>query len=316
MPAVDVTVMICTWNNCGRLRDTLEALTDVAPATASWQLVVVNNNSTDATDATVAAYESRLPIRLVHEQRPGLSRARNRGLAASTGSLLVFTDDDVAPVRGWIDTYWGAFRAHPRSYFGGPVRSRFDGRPPDPRLVPFAPPSVVGLDLGTAVRPPSDQEYFIGANWACPRSYLDLVGGFDETRGLDPSSGAVKVGEEADLMRRLRRAGIGGLYLPDAGVEHCVPSAKCTVKHIGRRLEASAYDEYRNLPPANVARLFGYPRWLVPRLARAAGAAGWRRLTGGDWIRPYMEFRSTLGKMRAQRDLGPARLAVPGRMSD
>ena len=155
---VDITVMICTWNNCRRLGETLQALTGCGPRSASWQLVVVNNNCADATDATVRQHEAALPLVLTHESRPGLSKARNRGLAVSRGSLVVFTDDDVTPARGWLDAYWDACRAHPRCFFGGPVRSRFDGPAPDPRLVPFAPASVVGLDFGRAERPLSDDE--------------------------------------------------------------------------------------------------------------------------------------------------------------
>ncbi len=294
---VDITVMICTWNNCRRLGETLQALTGCGPRSASWQLVVVNNNCADATDATVRQHEAALPLVLTHESRPGLSKARNRGLAVSRGSLVVFTDDDVTPARGWLDAYWDACRAHPRCFFGGPVRSRFDGPAPDPRLVPFAPASVVGLDFGRAERPLSDDEYFIGPNWACPRAHLDRVGGFDEARGLDPSSGAVRVGEESDLMRRLREGGVGGVYLPDAGIVHHVSSAKCTVAHIGGRWEASAYDEVPGVCRARTCRAssgipggssrgsFGPPAWPAGVASPAATGSRPTWNSAGRWER-------------------------------
>src|SRR5688572_22177939 len=120
---MDVSVVMCTWNNCERLRITLDAFRSVdVPETCSWELIVVNNNSTDATEAVVDEFVPVLPIKLVSEPVQGLSRARNAGVSEASGRWVVFVDDDVTPSRQWLSSYWRSFGERPTGYFfGGPV---------------------------------------------------------------------------------------------------------------------------------------------------------------------------------------------------
>src|SRR5207253_11169792 len=97
------TVAICTWNRSQLLRQTLDQFLDLAiPAGMTWELLVVNNNSTDDTDVVLAEFESRLPLRRLFEREPGLSHARNAALAAATGDYILFTDDDVLIAQSWL----------------------------------------------------------------------------------------------------------------------------------------------------------------------------------------------------------------------
>jgi glycosyltransferase involved in cell wall biosynthesis len=302
--AVDITVMICTWNNCAELERTLAALRDCqVPAGRSHEIVVVNNNSTDATDAVVEKFQPCLPLKLVHEPRPGLACARNRGLDEARGALIVFTDDDVRPSLAWLKAYWAAYERAPNCFLGGRVISRYVDGSPDPRLARFAPPSVTGYDIGPESRLLSDKESFIGPNWACPRALLDRVGKFDETRGLNPSLGGTKVGEETNLMHRLRASGAAGLYVPEAALEHVVPGSKSRLGHIARRAGAAAYDAAIDSQSRDVVpRVFGYPRWLVRQLCEAMWAVIWRFATFSDWVEPYVRIHQIVGFMRADRD--------------
>jgi hypothetical protein len=81
-----ISVVICTWNRADELRTTLDSLTQlVIPAGCVWELVVVDNGSTDETNTVIAEFEARLPVRSLFEPELGLSRARNRGAAAARG---------------------------------------------------------------------------------------------------------------------------------------------------------------------------------------------------------------------------------------
>ena len=92
-----ITIAICTWNRCKLLGQTLEQMTRLEiPPHVQWELLIVNNNSTDATSAMVASFSRRLPIRERFEPRPGLSHARNRALTESQGDYILWTDDDVS----------------------------------------------------------------------------------------------------------------------------------------------------------------------------------------------------------------------------
>ena len=231
----NVSVMICTWNNSQRLAVTLGALSRcVIPDGLTWELIVVNNNCTDDTDWTVARFTSMLPIVYVHEPRQGLSNARNAGLGGAHGRLIIFTDDDVKPCPGWLAAYWAAYQAMPRGcYFGGPVESEFESGRPDEELLQIAMPSVKGMDWGPGPRRLIKGEDFAGANWACPTEAVAAAGGFDTSLGLDPSLSYMRGGEETDIMRRLRSAGVVPWYLPEARLSHFVPASKATVEHIG-----------------------------------------------------------------------------------
>lgn len=262
---MDLSIIICTWNNSSRLRDTLDAISrcDI-PDGLSWEIIIVNNNCTDNTDQTVELFRTKLPFNYIKEPIQGLSRARNRGLKISKGDLLLFTDDDVLPDKYWVTSYYNAYKVSGAGfYFGGPVESKFELPNLDKNLLKKAPPSVKGLNLGNNLRQLSQNEYFISANWACPRIYLNNVGLFDVSKGL--SGGKVSVGEETELMDRLNLMGLRALYLPQAKIVHYVPKSKCTLSHISSRLEAVGFNigtKERRLSENN-ARI---PFWIFRKL--------------------------------------------------
>src|SRR4029453_9793931 len=110
------------------LARTLDSLAEAEPPRASWEVVVVDNGSEDDTQQVIARSRPGLPLRGVLEPRPGVSHARNRGVAAAAGEYLIWTDDDVTVCRDWLRSYESAFEANPQAaFFGGPIRPRFAG---------------------------------------------------------------------------------------------------------------------------------------------------------------------------------------------
>jgi glycosyltransferase involved in cell wall biosynthesis len=301
---MDVSVMIATWNNSRSLARTLEAITKcTVPAGLEWELIVVNNNCTDDTDNVVAAFGDRLPIVYVHEPEQGVSRARNTGLEAASGRLVIFTDDDVKPCLEWLAIYWSAYLQTPSGfYFGGPVQSEFEVEKPDDELLRLAPPSVRGLDFGPQPRKLASNEFLIGANWGCPGDALRSAGWFDLNTGLNPAAGEVRTGPETDLMMRLQRNGLAGWYLPEAVVIHFVPGKKCTLEHIAARAEANgAYQARLSLGNRSVRTVGGIPRWMYPELARCWLQWKLARLRGAKGYREYVAFRRMVGFFRPYR---------------
>jgi len=101
---MDLSVVICTHNRATKLTSVLEHLQSlVAPGDTSWEIVVVDNGSTDNTPAVIAAVAARagVPVRYVYEGRPGSGAARNAGISESTGEIVAFTDDDIFPAVDW-----------------------------------------------------------------------------------------------------------------------------------------------------------------------------------------------------------------------
>lgn len=260
--AMDISVVLCTYNNAERLRITLQSFCRLnQPEGLDWELVVVNNNSTDDTETVIKSFDGRLPITYVYEPEQGLSRARNTGLDVAEGELIVFTDDDVKPNPDWLTAYWEAYQDRPEeNYFGGPVESEYEEEPPDGELLEIAMPSVVGLDYGPESGKLDSEDIFIGANWACPSVHLRRVGGFDESFGLNASTGSVNVGEETELMSRLEDAGLCGWYVSKAKLKHFVPKTKCKIGHICSRRVAPEFE--KGINEKKVKSIFRIPLGL------------------------------------------------------
>jgi glycosyltransferase involved in cell wall biosynthesis len=317
--AVDLSVIICTWNNSRRLAVTLEAVSRcVIPVNVTWELVLVDNNCTDDTAQVVRAFAATLPLVVIHEPRQGLSRARNAGLKAAAGRLVVFTDDDVTPCPEWLETYWEAYRAKPSGYFfGGPIASQGEVETWNSAPFDVAAAPVTGIDWGPEPSILPEEQHFLGANWACPADALRASGGFDVRLGLDASLGRRRVGEEFDLMDRLRRRGVAGWYLPQAGVVHFVPREKSTLAYIAANSEAQGVFAVSAATPVRFLRhrpglssLCGRPGPVVAGvplricLGVIALACRWRlaRIRGRPGYEEYLSLRFCIGVLRGYRE--------------
>ncbi|MCP5118539.1 MAG: glycosyltransferase family 2 protein, partial [bacterium] len=246
-----ISLVVSTWNNCERLAVTLAAISRcIVPRDVNWELILIANNCTDNTPAVCAEFGDRLPLVYLEEPNQGVSLARNTGVRASSGELVIFADDDMEPCPAWIAAYWSAYREMPTGfYFGGPVVSDYEA-PPDPALLRLTRlESIVGLDFGPKSKP-LDRDRGFASNWACPSDVLGRVGGFNPDLGLNPALGRQRAGEEIDLMERIRReSGLVGWYLPEARVLHHVPRRKYTMQHLAARIEAmGAYSVHAAAP--------------------------------------------------------------------
>ena len=127
-----LTIALCTWNRVGLLVGALESFKGLRiPPQWEWEILVVDNNSTDETARVVERFSALLPIRYSFEARQGLSHARNRASREARGELVVFTDDDVLADPNWLIEYAAAVEAYPdAAFFGGTIDARFAVKPP------------------------------------------------------------------------------------------------------------------------------------------------------------------------------------------
>src|SRR5215813_12610617 len=203
---MDVTVAICTWNRADLLRQTLERLTQMAcPSNRTWELLVVNNNCTDGTDAVLESFRNRLPLRWIFEAQPGLSHARNAAIKEARGTWIVYTDDDVLVEPGWVAALLKTAERFPQAAaVGGPIEPWFP-TPPDPAIVaafPMAAKGFCGLDHGPEEHVLTDvDEEIYGANMAFKIAAIGTLR-FDADFGPTPSSKVT--GDESNFVRRVR----------------------------------------------------------------------------------------------------------------
>ena len=228
-----VSVVICTWNRCELLRDTLETVRSlIVPADQEWELLVVDNHSSDATEEVIASYREVLPLRHLFEPELGLSRARNTAVRAAAGDLILFTDDDVRIDPGWMKAYLEAARRWPGAgYFGGEIRPIFAaGVPPWVRRYQSALAGMLCLrDMGPVERRLRRGEYPYGPNMAVRRDALALAS-FDERVGR---TGHQQVrGCEGSLLLSLQRQGVWGVWTPGAKIGHYIPPCRANAKYL------------------------------------------------------------------------------------
>lgn len=226
---IDASILICTRNRAGSLARVLESLCCLAvPSSVTWEVIVVDNASTDETAATVASFAARLPIRHALETAPGLSHARNRGVEEARGRLLCWTDDDVLVDADWMASYLTAAARRPEAaLFGGRVTPVLE--PPTPgwfvqaRNHPHVAALMAERQLGVQEIPLSVDGNILpyGANFA-------IVAEAQQRHRYDPrlgvSSTHSRSGEETQVFVALLESGASGWWVPASNVRHIIPA--------------------------------------------------------------------------------------------
>jgi glycosyltransferase involved in cell wall biosynthesis len=305
-----VTVAICTFNRAESLRRTLESLAAMQlPKTLDWEMVVVNNNSTDHTDAVIEAFANRLPIRREFEPHPGASHARNRAVEVARGDYFVWTDDDVVVDSGWLAAYLEAFRQRPEAaVFGGPITPKYEA--PVVKWVAES-EALLGApycirDLGDEAIPLSvaGNRLPLGANFAV-RGAEQRAFRYDPELGPGPTT--QRRGEEHDVIERILRSGAVGYPVPAARVEHCIGHERQTVSYLARYFagagEQDAFLERQDREQQKRPLFFGAPRWLWRGLIQGWVLYHFHRLVspGPVWVRHLRVYSYASGAIRHWR---------------
>ncbi len=164
-----LSVIMATRNRGRILRDVFEAFCRLQQPSSGWQLIIVDNDSTDDTSQVIASFANRLPLHTARERELGKNRALNRGLELVKGDLTVFTDDDIFPCTNWLVKLKQAADSQPAySMFGGPIIARWEAPPPYwIRWVPEGP--VYGLTDPSLEDGPT--EFLEALRWKHGNSY-------------------------------------------------------------------------------------------------------------------------------------------------
>jgi glucosyl-dolichyl phosphate glucuronosyltransferase len=277
-----VSVVLSTHNRAEQLPAALERLV-AQRASVHYEVVVVDNNSTDATSEVVERIAREHPhvVRPAFEPQQGVSHGRNKGIALSRAAIVAFTDDDVLVSPDWLQRIVDALEAHPEvSCVGGRVLPIWTTPPPQWLTREHWSPLAL-VDYG-------DEPFYVDreralclvtANVAYRRAALDAIGWFspDFPRAQDH-----------ELLLRLWRSGLRGLYQPDLVVTCEVPPSRLTWAYHRRwhathgrivaRMDGDG--EVANGRHAPRATLFGSPASVYRELAASVCRSVVRRLSG------------------------------------
>lgn len=266
-----ISVIVCTFNRCDLLGKALDSIAaSRIPSAVEWEILVVDNNSTDETQNVIRDFCRRFPhrFRSVFETAQGLSSARNAGIRESRGAVVVFTDDDVVVEPDWLWNLTADIAAGEWAGTGGRIIPVWGSK--IPRWLDTDDPSVSGpfvaLDLGPV--PVQLTEAPVGANMAFRRDVFEKYGLFRTDLGRRGNS--LLSCEDSEFGDRLLAGGEKLRYEPAAVVYHPVPENRLTKQYL---LSWSYWNGRSDVVLSGIPKqakwfIAGVPLYLFRRLAR------------------------------------------------
>ena len=219
-----ISVVVCTHNRAGVLAGSLLSLGEQTLDRSDYEVIVVDNNSTDNTPAVVEDFRLRFPdVRYFLEPQQGLSHARNRGWHEARGEYIGYIDDDSKAPPEWLEVAKEVIDEQAPAAFGGPNYPFYNSRKPR-----WFKDEYGTHELGPQARALASTEYVYGMNVFFRRAVLETLGGFDPALGMRGKR--IAYGEETAVLVRIRAEMPDEViyYEPRLYVYHLVPARKMT----------------------------------------------------------------------------------------
>lgn len=230
-----ISVIVCTYNRDKYIYDVLKCIAENDFPYDEYEIVAVDNNSTDNTAYEIRRLHSDYPavnLKQVTEQSQGLSYARNRGILESGGDILAFLDDDAFTGRDYLSRLSATMSSHPDiDAFGGRIIPTFESGITPGWLCRWTYSWVSGLEMGDTMIQ-FRKNYPIGANMGFRRKVFDRCGMFNTSLGRVGRN--LAGGEEKDIFHRIQSAGFSIFYIPDIPVRHMIPDTRTSTDYIRR----------------------------------------------------------------------------------
>lgn len=313
MKAPLASVIVPTRDRAEVLHACLASLTRQSLDPEQFEVIVVDNGSTDHTAAVARAFDRALRLTLLHEPEPGLHIGRHAGGRAATSDVLMFCDDDIEAEPGWVQAVVDRFAEPDVALVGGNDLPAFDGVPPPWLALWWAQPVAIGarfgralgylsvLDLGSG-RFDIDPAWVWGCNFSVRRVALEAARGFHPD-GVPADRLRWRGDGEMHVGRTVRERGWRTVFDSAASVRHRVDAARMTTAYLAQRAFAqgvsdsyAAIRRHRGLRSDWKASLRPWvAAWRDRQLLRAAGDDP-----------AVVEWRAALAAARGAREEGAA----------
>lgn len=282
-----ISVILCTYNRSDLLPEAARSiLAQPAPTTDGYELIIVDNNSTDDTRKAVEKLRADFPdrVRYLFEPRQGRSFALNTGIREAKGEIVLFTDDDILAEPDWLASIHRAFETSAAEGVGGRVCPNWEAERPS-WLVEELYGTLGLIDYGAEAGWLDDDRLPIGCNVAFRRGVFDRIGLYNTALGRKGE--ALFSSEDDEFCRRLLRAGGRIYYEPAAVIVHRVPVYRLKKRYFRRWHRFTGMSDARVHDP-DVVYLMNVPRYFFRRLLDCLARWAWFGMTG-RWHRAFGE---------------------------
>ncbi|MFQ4138385.1 hormogonium polysaccharide biosynthesis glycosyltransferase HpsE [Nodosilinea sp. PGN35] len=272
---LDLSVVICTYNGEHRLPKVLDCLlAQLGTEHLAWEVVVVDNNSTDGTAQVVKAYQQRwpqdIPLRYAFEARQGAGYARQQAIHIARSPLVGFLDDDNHPALGWVVAAHRFGQVHPQAgAYGSRIRGDFETAPP-PNF------ERIGAMLALTERGPAPLRYAPEQKVLPPAAGLVVrrqawLSSVPEQLTLADAIGFRAAGEDLEVVLHMQRQGWEVWYNPAMRMQHEIPASRFERDYLLRMFRSIGLSRHRT-------RMLSVPLWQRPLMAPAYLANDMRKI--------------------------------------
>lgn len=231
-----ISIIVCTYNREKYLYDTLCKIAENDYPVSKYELLLVDNNSTDGTKMLCEKFSEKykqVDFSYILETRQGLSFARNRGIAEAKFKYLVFLDDDSFVSVDYLKNLDSCLSQHPDAMaWGGKIDPVFESGACPNWICKWTYSWVSAIDMGSRVVLFQGKKFPIGANMGFNRAVIEECGMFDTSLGRNKKN--LMAGEEKDMFERVKNSGNKVYYFPNVMVHHMIPPERTTHSYVAR----------------------------------------------------------------------------------
>ncbi|MBT9315000.1 hormogonium polysaccharide biosynthesis glycosyltransferase HpsE [Leptothoe spongobia] len=259
---LDFSVAIPTYNGGQRLAIVLECLRwQLNTHDISWEVIVVDNNSTDNTAAIVQRYQRdwghHLPLLYAFEAKQGAAYARQKAIQMANSPIIGFLDDDTLPSMTWLMSAYRFAQEYPQAgVIASRIRGNFETTPPEnfERIAALLALTERGSQPlmycpEQKVIPPSAGVVVRRQAW------LDNVP--EELVLTGRTSNSMLTGEDTESLLHIQQAGWEVWYNPQMRLEHQIPSTRLTRQYLHQLCRGIGLSRYRT-------RMLSIATWKRP----------------------------------------------------
>ncbi len=251
MNSSKISVIICTYNRDKFILDALTHLVNQDLSSSLFEIIIINNNCSDNTEAIVNDFISKnsdFAIRQVFEKRQGLSYARNRGIKEAANSIICYIDDDGNASSRYLSSIKKIMDENPNwSGIGGKVIPIYETKEPD-WYNPFLRMMVTSIDFGNKRFKCYGKKYPAGCSMIYRKHILEEAGGFNNDLKWRA--------DDKYIFHQVSKINDNIYYTPELEVKHRIDADRTTDKNFDR-LSGLLGSEER-------LRILGKKKWAYP----------------------------------------------------